>query len=125
LDQALFQLLLSNAREGVRLSTCNVVDRKRMHQRFAYFSYLYSTGAAGFVGFDNDDECNWDGLSCDANGTMTELYFSGFNMEGPIPADVDLWTALTKLTLEENRLTAFIHGGVDKAHHSQHCRQQV
>jgi Leucine-rich repeat (LRR) protein len=101
LDQALAQLLQSNARQGVQLSPCIEADRKRLRQRFAYFALAYSTGA--FVDFDDDNECNWGILRCNVNGTVTIVYSSDDRLVGSIPADVGLWTGLTAFTLEGNR----------------------
>jgi hypothetical protein len=103
LDEALRQLLVSNARVGVRLSPCHEMDRKRLRQRYAYFSLICSTGIVGRVDFDDDDECRWRGLTCN-DGTVTELQI-GVNMIGTVPADVGLWTGLETFSVGGSKLS--------------------
>jgi hypothetical protein len=105
LDQAVRQLLSSNTRQGVQLSTCNVTDRKRLRQRYSYFALICSTGVVGSMDFNRNNECDWQGLACNANGTVTELKFTGQNLKGGIPVDVGLWNDLTTVALSRNELT--------------------
>jgi hypothetical protein len=105
LDQALLRLLVSNGRKRVRLSTCNEADRTRLRQRYAYFALVFSTQVSEKANSDNDNECKWDGLTCNQNGMVTELYFRQLGLTGSIPADVGLWTGLLAVTLEDNDLT--------------------
>jgi hypothetical protein len=108
LDQALVQLLLSNTRAGVRLSTCNAADRERIRQRYAYFAIVYSTGIAKNVDVDYDSECDWNGLTCNVNERVTKMDLSSQPLSGSIgsiPADVGLLTNLTKLELYNTGVT--------------------
>jgi hypothetical protein len=105
LDQAVRQLLSSNTRQGVRLSTCNVTDRERLRQRYAYFSLVYSTGVAGAMDFNHNNECDWQGLACNVYGTVTELKFGRQNLKGSIPVDVGLWNDLKSVSFFDNGLT--------------------
>jgi hypothetical protein len=102
LDDALRQLLLSNARLGVQLSQCN---ETRLRQRYAYFALACSTGIVGKLNFTDDDECSWEGVTCTNDGTVTELKLNNKNMTGRIPADVGLWTGLTRFSVAGNGLS--------------------
>jgi hypothetical protein len=112
LDFALLQLLVSNGRKGVRLSTCNEAGQKRLRQRYAYFALVFSTGVAGDVDFDFDDECSWEGLDCNVNGTVTELDLTSHDLAGSIPADVALWTAINYVYLGSNRLNGTLPSSI-------------
>jgi hypothetical protein len=105
LDFVLLQLLVSNARKGVRLSTCDEAGRKRLRQRYAYLALVYSTGVNDKVFMDTDNECNWNNQGCDNNGTVNSVTHYNYGMAGSIPADVGLWTGLTIIRLDDNSLT--------------------
>jgi hypothetical protein len=106
LDEALLQLVASNPKAGVRLSTCVEADKKRLTQRFAYLALIFTLGQGGnTTWFDDADECKWDGVQCNGNGEVSTLDRSGVGLRGSIPADVGLWTNLSSFEISYNQLT--------------------
>jgi hypothetical protein len=106
LDQALTQLISSNNKTGVQLSTCIEADAERLRQRFAYLALVYSTGMGNQTSwFDDANECAWDGITCNGNSSVTNLLRTGLSMTGSIPADVGLWNRLSSFEVYVNRLT--------------------
>jgi hypothetical protein len=104
LDAALLQLLVSNTKEGVRLSTCNDADRVRLRQRYAYLAFVYSTGKGNESSWFGDvDECNWKGVVC-KRGILTGLFLGNSNLQGRIPADVGLWSNIRTFHVRGNQL---------------------
>jgi hypothetical protein len=105
LDEALRQLVISNAKPGVQLSTCNETDQDRLRQRFAYLAFIFSTGKGSEVSwFDNVDECLWTGITCDSNNRVSTLVLYGRTLKGSIPPDVGLWSSLKLFNVESNQL---------------------
>jgi hypothetical protein len=106
LDEALIQLISSNSKAGVLLSTCIEADRERLRQRFAYLALVYSTGMGNQTSwFDDANECAWDGITCNGNSSVTEVLRNGHSMTGSIPADVGLWSCLSSFDVYLNKLT--------------------
>jgi Leucine-rich repeat (LRR) protein len=109
LDEALGQLILSNAKPGVQLSTCNETDRDRLRQRFAYLALIFSTGKGNEVSwFDDADECSWTGITCDSNGRVSTLVLFGRALKGSIPPDIGLWSSLKLFNVESNQLNGHL-----------------
>jgi Leucine-rich repeat (LRR) protein len=105
LDEALSQLVLSNAKPGVQLSTCNETDQDRLRQRFAYLAFIFSVGKGNEVAwFDDADECSWTGITCDSNGRVSMLVLFGRALKGSISPDIGLWSSLKLLNVESNQL---------------------
>ncbi len=46
--------------------------------------------------------CNWEGVTCNANGRVTELNLNGFGLNGELPAELADLPALTKLDVGQN-----------------------
>jgi hypothetical protein len=105
-DGALQYLIASNNKTGVQLSTCNPADQNRLRNRFAYLALIYSTGMQGqeATWFANPNECQWTGISCDANKIVWILSLSSKGLQGTIPDDVGLWTGLKYFYASSNRL---------------------
>ena len=70
----------------------------------AWGDYGWNGGAAG----TDCDVCNWQGVTCNANGRVTELYFKAQNLSGQLPTELDQLTELISLKLEYNVLTGSI-----------------
>jgi Leucine rich repeat N-terminal domain len=107
LDEALLQLVLSNAKPGVQLSPCNDLDTYRLTQRFAYLALVYSTGKQDEMPswFNASDECTWKGVTCNSNQKIAELQLFSLGLKGKIPADVGLWNNLRVFAVNTNDLT--------------------
>jgi Leucine-rich repeat (LRR) protein len=119
LDKALQYLVTSNSKTGVRLSTCNEVDKNRLRQRFAYQALIYSTGMQHKEAswFSIAQECQWMGITCNANKTVSRFVLPGTlllgdYLTGTIPEDVGLWTGLTYFDVTNNRLAGSLPSSI-------------
>lgn len=63
--------------------------------------------------FGNDDECTWDGITCDGMD-VTEIKLSGFGLSGTLPTDIFTLPGLQVLDLSNNFIT-FSFDGIMKA----------
>jgi hypothetical protein len=105
LDRALQNLIASNNKTGVQLSTCNPADKYRLRQRFAYFALVFSGGKDLVTDWYADpNECQWKGIFCNANKTVNRLNLIGQGLAGIFPDDVGLWTGLQYLDVGLNQL---------------------
>jgi Leucine-rich repeat (LRR) protein len=114
LGGALQYLIVSNNKTGVKLSTCNPADQNRLRQRFAYLALIYSNGKQGqeAAWFPSSNECDWKGITCNANKTVTKLNFYRRILQGIIPADVGLWTGLTNFIVGFNQLVGSLPSSI-------------
>lgn len=55
-----------------------------------------------------DHECEWGGVSCNFDDTITALLLPRTYMSGPIPAEISLLSALASLNLSQNHLPSSI-----------------
>jgi hypothetical protein len=111
LDRALQYLIASNDRTGVRLSTCNAVDKDRLRQRFAYLALIYSTGKQDAQWTSSPDECEWVGISCKGK-TVNAISLDNKGLQGTIPDDVGLWTGLTVFYVPTNVLAGSLPSSI-------------
>jgi hypothetical protein len=111
-DKALQQLVASNNKTGVQLSTCKPADQNRLRQRFAYLALVFSTGKGGTDWFASSDECQWAGTTCNGNGTVSEIGLSNVGLKGTIPDDVGLWSDLTKFYVSVNELAGTLPSSI-------------
>jgi Leucine rich repeat len=91
-------------------------DLKALRQRYALSTLWFIPTPVGF-GTDgnhadtwtiNLDECAWLGVRCAGDGRVTALYLSEQNVQGRIPDDLGLLTAMTSLDLWGNNMTGTI-----------------
>jgi len=79
---------------------------------------FYAAGGAQWKNNDgwttDTDICNWYGVSCDSNGSVTALDLSENNLEGSVPTTVFRLSALTELDLQSNDIT-FSFDEIDQA----------
>jgi Leucine rich repeat len=54
------------------------------------------------------DECTWQDVKCDDDGRVTALFLFKKNVQGRIPDDLGLLTAMTSLDLSNNTLSGTI-----------------
>jgi Leucine-rich repeat (LRR) protein len=101
LDKALQQLVTSNT---AQLSTCIVEDMNRLRQRYAYPAFAFSVKGSTPAWFARANECSWTGLLCNADKKVNNIYLVSQELQGSIPADVGLLTALTMFDLGFNQL---------------------
>jgi hypothetical protein len=95
-------------------------DWDALRQRYALSTLWFIIPApAGAFGTDDDrnftntwttdlDECDWLGVTCDDNGRVMALFLQQVNVQGRIPDDLGLLTAMTSLQLLGNQLTGTI-----------------
>jgi hypothetical protein len=103
LDRALLQLIASNEKVGVQLSTCSDADKSRLKQRFAYLAFAYSMRKGGTDWFAKPNECEWTGITC--TGTAVKmLSLPRQALNGTIPDDVGLWSGLLTFNVNSNQL---------------------
>jgi Leucine-rich repeat (LRR) protein len=96
LDLALKQLVTSNNSTEVQLSTCLEADKRRLTQRFAYLSFMFSAGKVNVSSwYDKPNECQWVGVDCQNTSAVKGLVLRGKRLSGTIPDDVGLLTGLT------------------------------
>ena len=93
----------------------NSYSSVRKVQRFALATFYRSTSGSdwldnnGWMEDDDggDDECTWYGIVCDAAGLVTSITLTQNDLEGEIPAEINLLENLESLILNTNRITSF------------------
>jgi Leucine rich repeat len=92
-------------------------DWDALRQRFALSTLWFiptpagfGTGYRNFTGtwITNLDECAWLDVACDDDGRVTALFLSESYLQGRIPDNLGLLTAMTSLSLKSNTLTGTI-----------------
>lgn len=82
-------------------------------QRFSILATQYSLLGDSNQGFSWDeqmgvDECDWEGVDCDAYGRVTGLDFSDLGLTGTIPSEIQYLFKLETLDLSNNGITGDI-----------------
>lgn len=102
-------LLFLTENDSLKLSADT--DSARIIQRYGLATLWYTTGpwgkatSASAAWFASSDECQWEGISCDAEGTVVAIELDDRQLSGVVPQDIGLLTALTILDLSFNSIT--------------------
>ena len=82
---------------------------KQVSDRLALEALFKSCGGAGWErkgGWMTDAGLGeWDGVTVDAEGRVTELNLDSNNLAGPLPSELQQLSALKELCLNDNKLT--------------------
>eukprot|EP00934_Nitzschia_sp_Nitz4_P004671 Nitzschia sp. Nitz4//scaffold3_size479765//352407//355277//NITZ4_000147-RA/size479765-augustus-gene-1.617-mRNA-1//-1//CDS//3329550899//4661//frame0 len=95
----------------------------RMISRYALAAFYFSTGGDDWYRcgansnnceserewLTSDDECSWDSITCDDNGTVVDIFFQssvaeGNNINGTLPSDIAFLSGLQRFVLSNEGL---------------------
>jgi Leucine rich repeat len=85
------------------------VSNDRLVQLWSLATFAFSTGF-DFTWLTNggNNECSWDGVSCDSSGVVNSIGLDSRSLFGMIPPELAVLTALSSLILSSNSLTGSI-----------------
>lgn len=73
--------------------------------------YLNTAGGSWITNnawLGSDNHCSWQGVTCSASNSVTELNLENNRLSGPYPSDLSSLESLSKLNLSANSLTGTI-----------------
>lgn len=94
---------------------------ERIIQRYALATIWFTNGPWGMkpvlasanAWFSTLNECIWEGIICDDEGSVTSMSLDDRQLTGRLANDVGLLTALTAITLSRNSLTGSLEDMLD------------
>lgn len=97
-------LLLCMSQQALAVSSSERAVLETLYQATNGDTWRHNSGWLGEVG----TECSWDGVTCNEQGSVKELFFNSNNLTGTIPPELGQLSQLSLLDLRLNFLTGTI-----------------
>ena len=96
-------------------------DSTNLIQRFVLAVFWFTSGGNKWPYFwnetylaSNNSECEWYGIECADNETVTGLHFDNSNITGTLPWELSKLSEVTELNIDSNQLVGSIPSWLDQ-----------